>query len=197
MRPAPANRLGGDEALVGVRGRHANVDDCDVGRLGLDAPQEFLGRRDLRHHVEVFVCEQARDALSQQHRVVRDHDAHGISAWMCVPPPRGTFESERRRRVRGHGRRDLGARIRTAGSAPPTPLSSMSTTAFPSRRVMLTSDRGGVCVLRAVRERLRDEEVGGCLDWLAEPLARARRRSSPEPRSARPASALRRRGPGR
>ena len=37
VRPARANRLCRDEALVGMRRRHADVDDGDVGRLCLDA----------------------------------------------------------------------------------------------------------------------------------------------------------------
>ena len=96
--PTSAARRGserGAQAVVGVVGRHADVDDRDVGLVRADLAQQVLGVAGLRHDLEAGVLEQARGALAQQDGVVGDHDSHGISAHRTVPPPGGltTFSS--------------------------------------------------------------------------------------------------------
>jgi hypothetical protein len=58
-RSASADGLGGDESLVRVRRRHANVDDANVGRLRLDRPKELFAGGDLGRNLEVLVRQQA------------------------------------------------------------------------------------------------------------------------------------------
>ena len=118
--PPAADRGRGDEPFVGVRRRHADVDDRDVGLVGAEHEQ-LLRRRD-PDHVETPFLEQARDALPYERRVVGDHDAHGISAWIRVPRPGGlsTASSPSSASMRS-------ARPRSPeppASAPPTPSSS-------------------------------------------------------------------------
>ena len=48
--------------------------------MGADLAQEVLAVAGLAHDVEAGIVEQAHRTLAQQHRVVGDHDAHGISA---------------------------------------------------------------------------------------------------------------------
>ena len=58
-----ADRLGGSEALIGVRRRHADVDDHDVWLQLADGLEERLAVADLRDDLEPGLDEQAGDAL--------------------------------------------------------------------------------------------------------------------------------------
>ena len=92
---APAADLdGGPDALVGVGGRHADVDDGHVGRLPLDALQQLVGPAD-RRHVVALVGEDAGQPLTEDDGILRDHDAQGITARTVVPAPGGLTSSNR------------------------------------------------------------------------------------------------------
>ena len=113
----------GAQALVGVRRRHADVDDRDVGLVGAHLAQQLVGVAGLADDVEARVLEQARDARAQQHRVLGEDYAHGISALTVVPPPRGLLDLEPPVERRDAGRPARAGPSRAAGSAPPTPSS--------------------------------------------------------------------------
>src|SRR5438105_7583225 len=63
------------KALVGVRRRHLDVDDRDVGLVRADLQQQIVSRAALTDDLEPRLLEQARDALAEQHRVVGEDDA--------------------------------------------------------------------------------------------------------------------------
>ena len=75
----PADRLRGDEALVGVRRRHLDVGDRDRRSLGVDGAQQLLRIRGSRDDLEARVPEQASDSLAEQERVVGDDDPVGAA----------------------------------------------------------------------------------------------------------------------
>ena len=138
-------------------------------------------------HVEAGLVEQPREPLAQQHRVVGEDHAHGISACTTVPRPGGLST---RSRPPSASTRSASPRspVPCARSAPPTPSSATSTTARPSARSHADPHGARLGVLGDVGQRLRDDEVGGRLDAVGEPLGQARRR-------ARAAAARRRRAP--
>ncbi len=63
------------EAFGLVLGRHANVDDHEVGLLIADDAQQLGGVARLARDLEPRALEQPRDALAQQDVIVRHHDA--------------------------------------------------------------------------------------------------------------------------
>ena len=75
-----ADLLGRPQALIGLRRRHADVDDRNVGLVHRDVAQQILGVAGLRDDVESRLQEQPRDPLAQKHRVVGEHDADGRRA---------------------------------------------------------------------------------------------------------------------
>ena len=76
-----ADAAGRDEPLVGVRRRHADVDDRDVRLLcERRGPQELVGVGGLADHVDARVGEQPGESRPDEHDVVGDYDAHGITA---------------------------------------------------------------------------------------------------------------------
>jgi hypothetical protein len=81
--------LSGTEALVGVRRRHPDVDDRDVGVVARDLEDEVVGARCLRDDVDTGVAEQGRESVADEQAVVGDHDPHGITAEIVVPVPTG------------------------------------------------------------------------------------------------------------
>src|SRR5260370_36224335 len=89
-----AELLRGGQALIGVGGRHLDVDDRYVGMLGSYDPDELLGVIGLAHHLYAGLFQQPGRALPDQHGVVRDHDPHGISARIRVAPP-ATWPTQR------------------------------------------------------------------------------------------------------
>ena len=70
-----AYRLGSFETLARVRGRHADVDDHEVGPELTDQREQLRGVPGLTHHVETGTLEQAGEALTQENLVVRHHDS--------------------------------------------------------------------------------------------------------------------------
>ena len=61
--------------LVGVVGRHPDVDDRNVRLYGPD-PQEVLAVACLADDLDFILAEQPGEALAEQHGVLGDHDAH-------------------------------------------------------------------------------------------------------------------------
>src|SRR6266702_930383 len=86
VRVGAADLFRRDQALVGVGGRHLDVDDRHVGMFGGHDPEELLGVADLAGNVHAGVFEEAGCAFPDQHGVVGDHAPHGISARMVIPP---------------------------------------------------------------------------------------------------------------
>jgi hypothetical protein len=67
------------QPVVGVVGRHLDVDDRDVGRVGGDLPQQVRRVAGLGHDLEPGVLKQPHDTLAQQRLVLTDDDpdTHG------------------------------------------------------------------------------------------------------------------------
>src|SRR5262249_61887579 len=76
--------FGGDQALVGMRGGHADVDDGRVRPGRADRVHQGGGIAHLAHHVDAGVGEQPGDALAGEHHVLGYDDTHGICAWHSV-----------------------------------------------------------------------------------------------------------------
>src|SRR5262249_22691170 len=80
-----ADPLSRDDAFVRVCRRHLDVDDRHVRLLARDAVQQPACFLRLAGDLHPRFLEQARDPLSRDHRVVGDHDPHGITAPIVVP----------------------------------------------------------------------------------------------------------------
>ena len=70
----------GLDALGAEAGRHADVDDGDVGLVARDGVQEVAGVAGLGHHLQPGVAQHGDDALADEHAVVGYDDAHGTSS---------------------------------------------------------------------------------------------------------------------
>ena len=81
-----ADPLGRQETLVGVRGRHSDVDHGSIGLLEPDLTKQSLGVLGLGHHLDSGVLEQPDDSLAGDHHVIGYHYSHGISACRVVIP---------------------------------------------------------------------------------------------------------------
>ena len=90
LRVARADRLRRDQALVGVRRRHPDVDDRDVG---LGAPSTARSSSSASSTSAAtsrpHSSQQRGDPPADEQVVVRDHDPHGSSAVTVVPAPAG------------------------------------------------------------------------------------------------------------
>src|SRR5215467_11734670 len=142
VRELAADDQGGLDALVGVRGRHPDVDDGQF-RLVLGHRLEQLGRvRHGRDDLETAVGEHPGEPVPQQHRVLGDHDSHGSSAVMVVGPPGGlsmlSVPSTAAARWASPRRPVLSP---AAGTAPPRPLSVTAMRSMSPTRVTVTSTR--------------------------------------------------------
>ena len=67
----------GAQPLVGVRRRHADVDERDVRAVRAHLQHQLVGRPGLPDDVEPGLLEQSRDPLAEQNRIVGENDAHG------------------------------------------------------------------------------------------------------------------------
>ena len=86
-----SDRVGGDEAFVGVGRRHLDVDDHEVGTLCCDGAEQLVGIAGLGDDLEARLFEEEGNALADERRVVGDGYSHGSSACSRrVPPPRST-----------------------------------------------------------------------------------------------------------
>ena len=70
-------------------GRHAHVDDGQVGVLAGDHIDQGLAVAHRGHDLLAGVVEEPGQPGSQQHGVLGDHDAHGNSTRIVVGPPLG------------------------------------------------------------------------------------------------------------
>ena len=114
----------------------------------------------LPHDLDPGFVEQARDALAREHRVVGDHDAHGITALIVVPST--PLSTESRAVDRADAVDELGEPADAATWAPPRPSSWTSSA---SRRGLADLDPTSVASEWATRSRcLRHDAVGGGLD---------------------------------
>jgi hypothetical protein len=69
------------DAFVGHRGRHADVDQHDIGVVSLHGRRQLLAVRAHRDELDlVDVAEQPRQRLPDEEAVVGDPDAHGHGA---------------------------------------------------------------------------------------------------------------------
>src|SRR5215207_959344 len=146
---ASADLVRGLNPLVGLRRRHADVDDRHVRLVRVDGGEQLLRARGLGDDLDALAPHERRDALAQQPAVVGDHDSHGSSAVTTVPAPGGL----RMRNV------PSSAATRSASpwspvpadsSAPPMPSSAISMTATPPRR----ETRTDACVAWAYLAKL-------------------------------------------
>ena len=134
-----ADPLRGDEALVGVRRRHPDVDDGGVGRGAPHLSQQLVGVAGLAGDVDPGVLEQADDALAGEHRVVGDDYAHGITArsrrLALTRPPSAPTRSASRAAVPAVGDPDVGARRQSRSP------STATSTRRPARAGILDAPR--------------------------------------------------------
>src|SRR3954451_487404 len=133
VRMAAADLVRGLDALVGLRRRHADVDDGHIGLVLVHRREQLVGARGLGDDFDAPAPYERRDALAHERAVVRDHDAHGRSAVITVPIPGGL----RTRSVPSSAATRPASPwspLPPVSSAPPTPSSVISTTATPSRR---------------------------------------------------------------
>ena len=81
------NRVGCEEAFVGVGRRHTDVDHGKVGLQVSDEREQLVGVAGLGDDVDAALDENAPQSLADEHRVVGQHYAHGISPRSRVPWP--------------------------------------------------------------------------------------------------------------
>ena len=119
------------------------------GRDGGARPRGAVAVPDALDDLDLFVGEQPRQTLAQQHRVLGDHDAHGSSALTIVGPPSGletvSVPSMVAARVIRPSSPPPGAR------APPTPSSSTSSDDVPVLRMRTSSRVAAACFAAFVR----------------------------------------------
>ena len=84
LRVALADAPRRDQALVGMGGRHADVDDGRVGLVQGDHAQQVVGVGRLADDLHAGIREQPCESRPDQHDVVGDYDAHGITAVTTV-----------------------------------------------------------------------------------------------------------------
>ena len=89
LRVRAPDLLGGEQPLVRVGGRHADVDDGDVRGVAFHEPHELVGAAHLADDVDSLLGQQSCEALADEGGVVGEDHAHGIAAVRRVPPPRG------------------------------------------------------------------------------------------------------------
>ena len=178
----------GARALVGLRRRHAHVDDRELGpELAHGRPQR-LGVAHLRDDVVALAGQQAAQTLAHEHPVLGDHDSQGSSPLTLVPRPGSLTTRIEPPSAAKRSARPARPEPRLA-SAPPIP----SSTTLTRRRAPSCSARdrqlarGGVA--HGVRDCLGGEEVGRSLDAAREArhlgVDGDRQRRSPRQRAQR------------
>jgi hypothetical protein len=90
-----AERLGGAQPLIGIRRRHAHVDDGHIGMVGGDRPLQRIGICYRGHDVKAAAGEGLGEPVPHDGGVLGDHDAQarrhqalpGNSIVIVVGPP--------------------------------------------------------------------------------------------------------------
>src|SRR5262249_13319568 len=124
----------GARTLVCLVRRHPDVDDCDVWLVSAHGGLQLGRVPRLRRDLEAAVRQHASEPLAQEHRVLGDHDSHGISPRTSVPEP-GTL-SMTSRPPRASTRSDSPRRPEPfLCSARPLPSSLTSMTSSASSRL--------------------------------------------------------------
>jgi hypothetical protein len=72
---ARADALSRHQSLVGEAGRHADVDERDIGQMAGDRLVQLRRVRAGRRDLDTMVAQQRGDPVSNERRVVRDHHA--------------------------------------------------------------------------------------------------------------------------
>ena len=151
-------------------GRQPDVEDRDVRRQRGHPREQLVGAAAARQDLAAGVGQQAGDALAQQHAVLGDHDAHGISALTRVPPPRGLHT-----RSRPSSASTRSARPRSpeppSVSAPPDAVVDDLDRHLAARAAHDDRRRRRLGVLADVGQALGDEVVRRDLERLRQPLA--------------------------
>src|SRR5215207_662739 len=123
LRPPFTDSLRRSQPFVGVAWRHANVDHCHVGTLQSDESQQCLCIANLPDHFDASVDEQPSQSGPDQHDVVGNYDAHGITASIEIDPfaggstatlpPTAPIRSATSTRASGDSSRTASRRART------------------------------------------------------------------------------------
>ena len=145
-----ARILGGDaRSVVRVGRRHPDVDHGKVRhRVRDDGPQR-LGVPGHPHDRMAGVGEQSRQALPEERAILRDHDAHGSTASITVPWPRGLrIESDPPRAATRSA--SPASPVPAAITAPPRPSSAIRTSTRASERTTRTSMRSASACFTAL-----------------------------------------------
>src|SRR6185312_3381057 len=79
----------GARSFIGLRRRHAHVDDGDIGLRADDGVVQRRCIAGLSNDLETGVLKDAREPFAEQQRVFGDYDSHGISPMTVVPLPAG------------------------------------------------------------------------------------------------------------
>ena len=87
LRVARAQLDRGAHALVGERRREPHVDDRQVGLVRADDPQQPGAVVGVRDDLDPALAHERDEPLAQQRVVLGDHDPHGSSTRIVVPPP--------------------------------------------------------------------------------------------------------------
>ena len=87
VRVPGADEVGEPQALVGVGGRHPDVEQHDVGGMRTDQCRNRVGADARSQHLVPAVAEQGREAGAHEQVVLDDDQAHGISIVRAVPDP--------------------------------------------------------------------------------------------------------------
>src|SRR5512132_1532517 len=86
LRMLGPDGLGRDQALVGVAGRHPDVDQRHVGALQSHVAEQTLGVLGLGDHLDPGVAQETDDACPGEQDVIGDDYTHGNSARNRVGP---------------------------------------------------------------------------------------------------------------
>jgi hypothetical protein len=80
LRERRADALRGGEPLVGVGGRHADIDERYVREVARDGLVQLGRVRDRGDDLDAVIAQQRGDAVADQCRVVGDHDTQRVAA---------------------------------------------------------------------------------------------------------------------
>ena len=77
-RDQPAGLDRRAQSLVALRGRHAHVDDGDVGPMADDRGHERWPVADGSHDRRIAILDEPHEAFAQEDRILRDHHPHAV-----------------------------------------------------------------------------------------------------------------------